>query len=133
MDLILINKNLMKNSKLFIFQHGDGVIYADDNDGLQAAIDAISAIVADPEPGAIYDGKVVRIVDFGAFVNFMPGIDGLVHISQIAQERVNKVADHLSEGQNVRVKVIDIDNRGRVKLSIKEAAVEDAKAATDAK
>ena len=120
------------NSTIDITDDGAVKIYADDNDGLQAAIDAISAIVADPEPGAIYDGKVVRIVDFGAFVNFMPGIDGLVHISQIAQERVNKVADHLSEGQNVRVKVIDIDNRGRVKLSIKEAAIEDAKAATDA-
>ena len=114
------------NSTIDITDDGAVKIYADDNDGLQAAIDAISAIVAEPEPGAIYDGKVVRIVDFGAFVNFMPGTDGLVHISQIAKERVNKVADHLSEGQNVRVKVIDIDNRGRVKLSIKEANIEDA-------
>ena len=114
------------NSTIDITDDGAVKIYADDNDGLQAAIDAISAIVAEPEPGAIYDGKVVRIVDFGAFVNFMPGTDGLVHISQIAKERVNKVADHLSEGQNVRVKVIDIDNRGRVKLSIKEAIIEDA-------
>ena len=120
------------NSTIDITDDGAVKIYADDNDGLQAAIDAISAIVADPEPGAIYDGKVVRIVDFGAFVNFMPGIDGLVHISQIAKERVNKVTDHLSEGQSVRVKVIDIDNRGRVKLSIKEADVDDAKATTDA-
>ena len=119
-------------STIDITDDGSVKIYADDNDGLQAAIDAISAIVADPEPGAIYDGKVVRIVDFGAFVNFMPGIDGLVHISQIAKERVNKVTDHLSEGQSVRVKVIDIDNRGRVKLSIKEADVDDAKGATDA-
>ena len=114
------------NSTIDITDDGAVKIYADDNDGLQAAIDAISAIVAEPEPGAIYDGKVVRIVDFGAFVNFMPGTDGLVHISQIAKERVNKVADHLSEGQNVRVKVIDIDNRGRVKLSIKEAKIDDA-------
>jgi polyribonucleotide nucleotidyltransferase len=114
------------NSTIDITDDGAVKIYADDNDGLQAAIDAISAIVAEPEPGAIYDGKVVRIVDFGAFVNFMPGTDGLVHISQIAKERVNKVTDHLSEGQNVRVKVIDIDNRGRVKLSIKEANIEDA-------
>ncbi|MAA55133.1 MAG: polyribonucleotide nucleotidyltransferase [Porticoccaceae bacterium] len=114
------------NSTIDITDDGAVKIYADDNNGLQAAIDAISAIVAEPEPGAIYDGKVVRIVDFGAFVNFMPGTDGLVHISQIAKERVNKVTDHLSEGQNVRVKVIDIDNRGRVKLSIKEANIEDA-------
>jgi len=67
-------------------------------------------------------------VDFGAFVNFMPGTDGLVHISQIAEERVEKVTDYLSEGQDVKVKVIEIDNRGRVKLSIKEAA---EKAKTD--
>ena len=93
--------------------------------GLQAAIDAIKAIVAEPEPGAIYDGKVVRIVDFGAFVNFMPGTDGLVHISQIASKRVNKVTDYLTEGQEVRVKVLEIDNRGRVKLSIKEAILEE--------
>jgi polyribonucleotide nucleotidyltransferase len=114
------------NSTIDITDDGSVKIYADDNDGLQAALDAISAIVADPEPGTIYDGKVVRIVDFGAFVNFMPGTDGLVHISQIAQERVNKVTDHLSEGQDVRVKVIEIDNRGRVKLSIKEALLEES-------
>ena len=88
-------------------------------------MDAIKAIVADPEPGTIYDGKVVRIVDFGAFVNFMPGTDGLVHISQIAQERVAKVTDYLTEGQDVRVKVTEIDNRCRVKLSIKEAQIEE--------
>ncbi|MDE0762232.1 MAG: polyribonucleotide nucleotidyltransferase [Cellvibrionales bacterium] len=119
------------NSTIDITDDGSVKIYADDNDGLQAALDAISAIVADPEPGTIYDGKVVRIVDFGAFVNFMPGTDGLVHISQIAQERVNKVTDHLSEGQDVRVKVIEIDNRGRVKLSIKEALLEEGGAAAE--
>jgi polyribonucleotide nucleotidyltransferase len=119
------------NSTIDITDDGSVKIYADDNDGLQAALDAISAIVADPEPGTIYDGKVVRIVDFGAFVNFMPGTDGLVHISQIAQERVNKVTDHLSEGQDVRVKVIEIDNRGRVKLSIKEALLEESGAAAE--
>jgi len=119
------------NSTIDITDDGSVKIYADDNDGLQAALDAISAIVADPEPGTIYDGKVVRIVDFGAFVNFMPGTDGLVHISQIAQERINKVTDHLSEGQDVRVKVIEIDNRGRVKLSIKEALLEEGGVAAE--
>ncbi len=118
------------NSTIDITDDGAVKIYSDDNEGLQAAIDAISAIVADPEPGTIYTGKVVRIVDFGAFVNFMPGTDGLVHISQIAQERVNKVTDHLTEGQDVRVKVIEIDNRGRVKLSIKEALLEEGPADT---
>jgi polyribonucleotide nucleotidyltransferase len=113
------------NSTIDITDDGAVKIYSEDNDSLQAAIDAVTAIVADPEPGTIYDGKVVRIVDFGAFVNFMPGTDGLVHISQIAQERVAKVTDYLSEGQDVRVKVLEIDNRGRVKLSIKEAQLEE--------
>ena len=113
------------SSTIDITDDGAVKIYADDSAGLQAAIDAISAIVAEPEPGAIYDGKVVRIVDFGAFVNFMPGTDGLVHISQIASQRVNKVTDYLAEGQEVRVKVLEIDNRGRVKLSIKEATLEE--------
>ena len=113
------------SSTIDITDDGAVKIYADDSTGLQAAIDAITAIVAEPEPGAIYDGKVVRIVDFGAFVNFMPGTDGLVHISQIASQRVNKVTDYLAEGQEVRVKVLEIDNRGRVKLSIKEATLEE--------
>ena len=116
------------NSTIDISDDGIVQIYSEDQESLSAAIEAIKAIVADPEPGTIYDGKVVRIVDFGAFVNFMPGTDGLVHISQIAEERVEKVTDYLSEGQDVKVKVIEIDNRGRVKLSIKEAA---EKAKTD--
>ena len=109
------------NSTIDISDDGIVQIYSEDQESLSAAIEAIKAIVADPEPGTIYNGKVVRIVDFGAFVNFMPGTDGLVHISQIAEERVEKVTDYLSEGQDVKVKVIEIDNRGRVKLSIKEA------------
>ena len=113
------------NSTIDITDYGAVKIYSEDTDSLNSAMDAIKAIVADPEPGTIYDGKVVRIVDFGAFVNFMPGTDGLVHISQIAQERVAKVTDYLTEGQDVRVKVTEIDNRGRVKLSIKEAQIEE--------
>ena len=95
-------------------------IYASDGEGLKAAIERIEAITAEAEIGATYEGKVVRIVDFGAFVNFLPGKDGLVHISQIAHERVNAVADYLEEGQMVKVKCLDVDNRGRIKLSIKE-------------
>jgi polyribonucleotide nucleotidyltransferase len=113
------------NSTIDINDDGAVKIYSEDTEGLNAAMDAIKAIVADPVPGTIYDGKVVRIVDFGAFVNFMPGTDGLVHISQIAQERVAKVTDYLTEGQDIRVKVTEIDNRGRVKLSIKEAQLEE--------
>merc|ERR1711916_344286 len=90
-----------------------------DGDALAAALERISAITAEAEIGEVYDGKVVRIVDFGAFVNFLPGKDGLVHISQIAHERVNNVTDYLQEGQEVKVKCMDIDNRGRIKLSIK--------------
>ena len=95
-------------------------IYADDGDGLNAAINRIEEITAEAEIGATYQGKVVRIVDFGAFVNFLPGKDGLVHISQIAHERVQNVTDYLKEGQEVAVKCLDIDQRGRIKLSIKE-------------
>ncbi|MCS5587673.1 MAG: polyribonucleotide nucleotidyltransferase [Porticoccaceae bacterium] len=117
------------SSTIDINDDGDIKIYSEDSESLAATMDAITAIVADPEPGTIYDGKVVRIVDFGAFVNFMPGTDGLVHISQIADKRVEKVTDYLSEGQDVRVKVLEIDNRGRVKLSIKEAQLEEGSAA----
>ena len=96
-------------------------VYGSDKESLQAALDMIGNITAEAEIGAIYEGEVVRIADFGAFVNFLPGKDGLVHISQIADERVNKVTDYLKEGQKVTVKCLDIDQRGRIKLSIKEA------------
>lgn len=99
----------------------DGTIrvYGADAKSRDAALDMIGAITAEAEVDAIYEGKVVRIVDFGAFVNILPGKDGLVHISQISNERVENVTDHLSEGQDVKVKVLDIDQRGRIKLSIK--------------
>ena len=113
------------NATIDIDDSGAVKIYAVDAAGLNGAVASVEAICAEPEPGEIYDGTVVRIVDFGAFVNFMPGTDGLVHISQIADQRVNKVTDYLSEGQVVRVKVTEIDNRGRVKLSIKEAIADE--------
>lgn len=103
-------------------------IYADTKAGSKKAVDTVQAIVAEPEINALYRGKVVRIADFGAFVNFMPGTDGLVHISQIVPERVNDVKDYLNEGDMVTVKVLDIDNRGRVKLSIKEVTPEEKEA-----
>jgi polyribonucleotide nucleotidyltransferase len=78
--------------------------------------------VADVEVGAIYEGKVVKITDFGAFVAILPNKQGLVHISQIANERVENVQDRLSEGQIVRVKVLEIDRQGRIRLSMKEVA-----------
>jgi polyribonucleotide nucleotidyltransferase len=80
----------------------------------------ILAITAEAEVGNIYEGTVARIVDFGAFVTILPGKDGLVHISQISEERVEKVTDYLEEGQTVKVKVLDVDARGRIKLSMKD-------------
>ena len=106
-------------------------IYAEDRAAAKRAIDTVLGITAEAEIGKLYRGKVVRLADFGAFVNFMPGTDGLVHISQIVPERVNDVKDFLSEGQEVTVKVLDIDNRNRVKLSIKEITPEE-KAAFEA-
>ncbi|RUR41173.1 polyribonucleotide nucleotidyltransferase [Vreelandella populi] len=100
-------------------------IYAEDKAAAKKAIDTVLAITAEAEIGKLYQGKVVRIADFGAFVNIMPGTDGLVHISQIVAERVNNVRDFLNEGDDVVVKVLDIDNRNRVKLSIKEITEEE--------
>jgi len=79
----------------------------------------IEQITADVEVGTIYEGKVVRLMDFGAFVNFLPGRDGLVHISQISNERVEKVGDKLAVGDMVKVKVLEVDKQGRVRLSMK--------------
>lgn len=100
-------------------------IYADDKQAARKAIDIVLAITAEAEIGKLYRGKVVRIADFGAFVNIMPGTDGLVHISQIVPERVNDVRDFLNEGDEVVVKVLDIDNRNRVKLTLKEISEEE--------
>ena len=95
-------------------------IAAVDGESGQAAIDWINSIVEEPEIGKIYEGKVVKLMDFGAFVNFMGSRDGLVHISQLKNERVEKVSDVVKEGDVVKVKVLDIDGRGKVKLSMKE-------------
>jgi len=101
-------------------------VFGQNQQSRDAAVEAIMAITAEAEVGAIYVGKVARIVDFGAFVTILPGKDGLVHISQIADQRVENVSDYLKEGQDVRVKVLDVDQRGRIKLSIKEANAEAA-------
>ena len=85
----------------------------------------IKGIVEEPEIGKIYDGKVIKIMDFGAFVNFMGSTDGLVHISQLKNERVEKVEDVISEGDMVKVKVLDIDSRGKIKLSMKAVDAEE--------
>ena len=107
-------------------------IAATDGDQAKDAIARITALTAEIEVGTIYTGKVVRIVDFGAFVNVLPGKDGLVHISQISEERVNAVSDVLTEGQDVTVKVLEVDRQGRVRLSMKEAMEKPAAAAPEA-
>jgi polyribonucleotide nucleotidyltransferase len=104
---------------------GNVRIYGEDADSRDAALEMVNAITAEAEVGRIYNGKVARIVDFGAFVTILPGKDGLVHISQISQERVENVNEHLEEGQDVLVKVLDTDARGRIKLSIKEISEEE--------
>jgi len=106
-------------TKIDIEEDGTINVAAVDGDAAKAALDWIKGIVAEPEVGEIYHGKVVRIVDFGAFVNVIGKTDGLVHISEIKNERIGSVTDVLEEGQMVYVKCIDIDNRGRIKLSMK--------------
>ena len=99
----------------------EGMIKVSSSDRAQiaAAIDWIKGIVEEAEVGKVYNGKVVNLVDFGAFVNFMGSKDGLVHVSEIKNERVEKVSDVLSEGQEVKVKVLEIDPRGKVRLSMR--------------
>ena len=106
-------------SNVDINDNGEIKIFGDSPESRQTAIDLINQIVADPEVGQIYTGTVVKIVEFGAFVSIDGGKEGLVHVSEIMEERVEKVSDYLVEGEEVDVKVIGIDDRGRVKLSIK--------------
>ncbi len=106
-------------TKIDIEDDGTIKVAAVEAEAAEAAIGMIRDIVAEPEVGVIYDGKVVKIVDFGAFVNFIGKRDGLVHISEIAPRRIKSVSDVLSEGDSVKVKVLGIDDRGKVKLSMK--------------
>ena len=100
-------------------------IYGEDAESRDAAVAMVNEITAEAEIGKLYMGKIARIVDFGAFVTIIPGKDGLVHISQIAEQRVENVTDFLKEGEDVLVKVTDLDARGRIKLSIKEITDEE--------
>lgn len=102
-----------------IQDNGEVKIFAADGVAASRARHLVEAITSDAEVGKVYEGKVVRIVDFGAFVSIMPGKEGLLHISQISEQRINAVADVLSENQVLNVKVLDVDNRGRIKLSMK--------------
>ncbi len=107
-------------AKIDIEDDGTIKVAAVDASASQAAIDWIRGIVAEPELGVIYTGKVVKIMDFGAFVNFLGARDGLVHISELAPQRVGKVADVVKVGDQVKVKVLGFDDRGKVKLSMKQ-------------
>ncbi len=106
-------------AKVDIDDEGLIKVSSSDKSQIDAALKWIEGIVEEAEVGKIYEGKVVNLVDFGAFVNFMGGKDGLVHVSEIKNERVEKVADELSEGQEVKVKVLEIDQRGKVRLSMR--------------
>ena len=107
-------------AKIDIEDDGTIKVAAVDSTAAQAAIDWIRGIVAEPELGVIYTGKVVKVVDFGAFVNFLGARDGLVHISELAPHRVGKVSDVVNMGDQVKVKVLGFDDRGKVKLSMKQ-------------
>jgi polyribonucleotide nucleotidyltransferase len=106
-------------AKINIEDDGSVKVASADGESIKAAIKWIKSIASDPEPGTIYDGTVVKVMDFGAFVNFFGAKDGLVHISQLAPHRVNKVTDVVKEGDKVKVKLLGMDERGKVRLSMK--------------
>ncbi|MGH7108848.1 MAG: S1 RNA-binding domain-containing protein, partial [Stellaceae bacterium] len=107
-------------AKIDIDDDGTIKVAAVDASAAQAAIDWIRGIVAEPEIGHIYTGKVVKLVDFGAFVNFLGARDGLVHISELAPTRVARVSDVIKQGDSVKVKVLGFDDRGKIKLSMRQ-------------
>jgi polyribonucleotide nucleotidyltransferase len=107
-----------------ITDDGTVVIASVNREAAEAARKRIEMIVSDVEPGRIYEGKVAKLMDFGAFVTILPGKDGLVHVSQISNERVEKVSDKLKEGDIVKVKVLEVDKQGRIRLSMKAVAEE---------
>ena len=115
-------KNIVEVSGAKLEVNDDGIvkIASSNEESINIAKQMVEDIVAEPEVGKVYNGKVVKIVEFGAFVNFMGARDGLLHVSQISQKRVENVSDVLSEGQEVQVKVLDVDRAGKVKLSMKE-------------
>ena len=108
-------------AKIDIEDDGTVSIASADGDAMNRAISKIDAVTADAEIGKIYTGTVKKVVDFGAFVEILPGKDGLVHISQLASERVNRVTDVVNEGDEIRVKVLEIDRQGKIRLSLREA------------
>ena len=116
-------RGIIEETGVKIDVEDDGTVFIASSDGtaMQRAIDLIQGITAEAEVGRIYKGTVRRIVDFGAFVEILPGTDGLLHISQIGPGRVQRVSDVLKEGDEVMVKVLEVDKSGKIRLSRKEA------------
>jgi len=106
-------------TQIDISEDGSITVAATTGDAARAAIKRIEELTAEVEVGKTYDGTVLRLLEFGAIVSVLPGKDGLLHISQIANERVNQVSDYLKEGQSIRVKVLEADDKGRLRLSMK--------------
>jgi len=121
-------RGIIEQTGVTIDINDDGIvsIASTDKKASQAAIDIVNSLIQEVEVGKIYLGKVKKIVDFGAFVEILPGTDGLVHISQICDRRIKSVTDEIQEGDEIKVKVIDVDSQGKVKLSRKEALKEEA-------
>jgi polyribonucleotide nucleotidyltransferase len=110
--------------KIDVEDDGTVLIASSDGEAMKRAIQLVEGVTADAVVGRIYDGTVRKIVDFGAFVEILPGTDGLLHISQIGPGRVQKVTDVLKEGDQVKVKVLEVDKSGKIRLSRKEALAE---------
>ena len=121
-------KALSEKYQVTINTENDGTvtIYGKDSKSALAAKDAVKGIVEDPEVGRIYDGVVKRIMDFGAFIEILPGKEGLCHISKLSRDRVNNVSDILKEGQNIPVKLLEVDKMGRLNLSYVDALGDNA-------
>ncbi|MEM8648337.1 MAG: S1 RNA-binding domain-containing protein, partial [Pseudomonadota bacterium] len=117
-------------AKINVEDDGTVKVASNDAESIEAAMTWIKSLTSEPEVGEIYTGKVVKIMDFGAFVNFFGPKDGLVHISELAPRRVEKVSDIVNEGDEVKVKLLGFDNRGKVRLSMKNIDQETGEEAT---
>ncbi|MEJ2690613.1 MAG: S1 RNA-binding domain-containing protein, partial [Deltaproteobacteria bacterium] len=110
--------------KIDIEDSGTVTIFAPNSTVAAATVEHINTLTAEAEVGKIYQGTVVKVVDFGAFVEILPGVDGLVHISELANKRVAKVTDVVNEGDTIPVKVLEINQQGKIRLSLKAALAE---------
>jgi polyribonucleotide nucleotidyltransferase len=115
--------------KIEVTDDGTVNVSSNNNEKIESALTIIKSLTAEAEPGKIYRGIVKRIADFGAFVEIFPGTDGLVHISQLADSRVNRVTDVVNEGDEVYVKCLEVDRQGKIRLSLKDALAEMAQKA----